>query len=178
MTTDHPAGEPRATPAEPCPADSAARLGTDGTHSAAHAPANLREGSSEHLPSAAQPLERHEDSAAGDPGSDGQQDRRIASISIGSAHVSGSRPENSAAGAPGGSGQQGNGRVSKGDGSAHASGLEQSEILVRFSQPGSDMLRPASALYGAPYDMADLSEGGAIADMLRRMQTQQEQGGD
>lgn len=49
---------------------------------------------------------------------------------------------------------------------------------MRFSQPGSDMLRPASALYGAPYDMADLSEGGAIADMLRRMQTQQEQGGD
>ena len=35
------------------------------------------------------------------------------------------------------------------------------------------MLRPASAVYGAPYDMADLSEGGAIADMLRRLQSQE-----
>ena len=35
------------------------------------------------------------------------------------------------------------------------------------------MLRPASAVYGAPYDMADLSKGGAIADMLRRLQSQE-----
>ena len=35
------------------------------------------------------------------------------------------------------------------------------------------MLRPASAVYGAPYDMADLSEVGAIADMLRRLQTEE-----
>lgn len=172
MTPDPPASEPRALPAEACPADLAAQPGTNGTHSAAHVLANLREGSSEHLPSAAL-----SHSAAGVPGSVGQQDRR-ASNGIGSAHMSGNGPENSAKGASEASGQQEIRRVSKGNGSAHASGHEQAEILVRFSQPGSDMLRPASALYGAPYDMADLSKGGAIADMLRRMQTQQEQGGD
>ena len=50
---------------------------------------------------------------------------------------------------------------------------EQEEIAVRFAEQGASMLRPASAVYGAPYDMADLSEGGAIADMLRRVQTQE-----
>jgi len=53
---------------------------------------------------------------------------------------------------------------------------ECAEIMVRFAEPGSSMLRPASALYGAPYDMADLSEGSAIAEMLRKMQIQEETG--
>ena len=55
----------------------------------------------------------------------------------------------------------------------NGTGIEQEEILVRFAEQGASMLRPASAVYGAPYDMADLSEGGAIADMLRRLQTQE-----
>ena len=55
----------------------------------------------------------------------------------------------------------------------HGTGVEQEEIIVRFAEQGASMLRPASAVYGAPYDMADLSEGGAIADMLRRLQTQE-----
>ena len=54
--------------------------------------------------------------------------------------------------------------------------IECAEIIVRFAEPGSSMLRPASALYGAPYDMADLSEGSAIAEMLRKMQIQGETG--
>ena len=55
----------------------------------------------------------------------------------------------------------------------NGTGVEQEEIIVRFAEQGTSMLRPASAVYGAPYDMADLSEGGAIADMLRRLQTQE-----
>ena len=56
----------------------------------------------------------------------------------------------------------------------HGNGCSaEQEILVRFAEPGSSMLRPASALYGAPYDMADLSEGSAISEMLRKMQTQE-----
>ena len=51
--------------------------------------------------------------------------------------------------------------------------VEQEEIIVRFAEQGASMLRPASAVYGAPYDMADVSESGAIADMLRRLQTQE-----
>lgn len=59
----------------------------------------------------------------------------------------------------------------------HTNGnTECTEIMVRFAEPGSSMLRPASALYGAPYDMADLSEGSAIAEMLRKMQIQEETG--
>ena len=59
-----------------------------------------------------------------------------------------------------------------GNGHGIGSSVEESEILVRFADAGSSMLRPASALYGAPYDMADLSEGSAISEMLRKMQTQ------
>ena len=61
-----------------------------------------------------------------------------------------------------------------GNGHGHGSSAEHAEILVRFAEPGSSMLRPASALYGAPYDMADLSEGSAISEMLRKMQTQEQ----
>lgn len=62
-------------------------------------------------------------------------------------------------------------------GSGHGNGdaAEQAGIVVRFAEPGSSMLRPASALYGAPYDMADLSEGSAISEMLRKMQTQKQE---
>ncbi len=62
-----------------------------------------------------------------------------------------------------------------GHGHGHGTGssAEHAEILVRFAEPGSSMFRPASALYGAPYDMADLSEGSAISEMLRKMQTQE-----
>jgi hypothetical protein len=60
----------------------------------------------------------------------------------------------------------------------HASRSGEAEIMLRFSQPEIDPLRPASVLYGAPYEMADISEGGAIADMLHMMQTQQEQSVD
>ena len=55
----------------------------------------------------------------------------------------------------------------------NGTGMEQEEILVRFAEQGASMLRTASAVFGAPYDMADLSEGGAIADMLRRLQSQE-----
>ena len=55
----------------------------------------------------------------------------------------------------------------------NGTGVEQEEMVIRFAEQGASMLRPASAVYGAPYDMADLSEGGAIADMLRRLQTQE-----
>ena len=59
-------------------------------------------------------------------------------------------------------------------GNGHGNGCSaEQEILVRFAEPGRSMLRPASALYGAPYDMADLSEGSAISEMLRKMQTQE-----
>ena len=61
-----------------------------------------------------------------------------------------------------------------GNGHGNGDAAEQAGILVRFAEPGSSMLRPASALYGAPYDMADLSEGSAISEMLRKMQTQEQ----
>ena len=61
-----------------------------------------------------------------------------------------------------------------GNGNGHGCSVEHAEILVRFAEPGSSMLRPASALYGAPYDMADLSEGSAISEMLRKMETQEQ----
>ena len=66
------------------------------------------------------------------------------------------------------------GNTKSSNGHTNGNGAEHAEIMVRFADPGSSMLRPALALYGAPYDMADLSEGGAIADMLRRMQTQEQ----
>ena len=55
----------------------------------------------------------------------------------------------------------------------HGAGEAGTEgILFRLAPP-EGRLRPGAAAYGAPYDMADLSDGGAIADMLRKLQVEQ-----
>jgi hypothetical protein len=56
-----------------------------------------------------------------------------------------------------------------GSGNGHAAG--DTEILFRLA-PAEGRLRPGAAAYGAPFDMADLSEGGAIAEMLKKLQVE------
>lgn len=56
-----------------------------------------------------------------------------------------------------------------GSGNGHAAG--EGEILFRLA-PAEGRLRPGVAAYGAPYDMADLGEGGAIAELLRKLQVE------
>ena len=68
-----------------------------------------------------------------------------------------------------------NGVAGHGNGHNAVAGAEDAEILVRFVDAGSSMLRPASALYGAPHDMADLGEGSAISEMMRKLQTQEQE---
>ena len=46
------------------------------------------------------------------------------------------------------------------------------EIQFRLNRGGA-VVRPNVAAYGAPFDMVDNSEGSAISDLLRRLQTEE-----
>ena len=66
-----------------------------------------------------------------------------------------------------------------GEGQAHANGHSQPagvdpsscEVLFRFASADS-ALRPNAAVYGAPFEMADMSQGGAIDELLKRLQVE------
>ncbi|CAL8471972.1 g11514 [Coccomyxa elongata] len=49
---------------------------------------------------------------------------------------------------------------------------QQGDILFRLNTDGA-VMRPSSAAYGAPYDMVDTSDGSAISELLRRLQTEE-----
>ncbi len=49
---------------------------------------------------------------------------------------------------------------------------QQGEILFRLNTDGA-VMGPSSAVYGAPYDMVDTSDGSAISELLRRLQTEE-----
>lgn len=94
----------------------------------------------------------------------------------------------SAAAAPGSQGRpeataHANGRPSSTNGGATASesfgareeggaGRKGAEEIFFRLNTGGAVLRPMSAAYGAPYDMVDTSDGSAISEMLRQLQTQ------
>ncbi len=51
-------------------------------------------------------------------------------------------------------------------------GGQQADIMFRLNTDGA-VMRPSSAAYGAPYDMVDISDGSAISELLRRLQTEE-----
>lgn len=135
------------------------------------------------------PPAQHEDACAGEP--DGavsaqQQTAAGAAEAEGAAQSRGApEPAGHAAAAEGDAevlsreGVNGS-RVPGVDGEQHGSNghgageAGTGEILFRLAPPDGQ-LRPGAAAYGAPYDMADLSDGGAIAELLRKLQVEQQE---
>ena len=74
------------------------------------------------------------------------------------------------------SSHEGSNGSASGNGNAHEHGEAASgwpgEIEFRLNTGGA-VMRPSVAAYGAPFDMVDNSEGSAISELLRRLQTEE-----